>query len=156
LGRALRGRGHEVTIETWEERRAAVEGAGLGFAAAEEYRMFPPPDPDSAEGEHAAEAAREYDSELALFPDNFEALTNLGILKMETGEVDQGVEVFRRLVAKQPDSAMSYYLLAKAYATQGRMDDEVQNLAERAVQIDPRLERGRQLVEQLRARRRVR
>ena len=58
LGRALRARGHEVTIETWEERRAAVEGAGLGFAAAEEYRMFPPPDPDSAEGEHAAEAAR--------------------------------------------------------------------------------------------------
>ena len=58
LGRALHGRGHEVTIETWEERRAAVEGAGLGFAAAEEYRMFPPPDPDSAEGEHAAEAAR--------------------------------------------------------------------------------------------------
>jgi UDP:flavonoid glycosyltransferase YjiC (YdhE family) len=47
-----------VTIETWEERRAAVEGAGLGFAAAEEYRMFPPPDPDSAEGAHAAEAAR--------------------------------------------------------------------------------------------------
>ncbi|HET9162691.1 MAG TPA: nucleotide disphospho-sugar-binding domain-containing protein [Solirubrobacterales bacterium] len=58
LGRALAGRGHEVTIETWEERRAAVEGAGLGFAAAEEYRMFPPPDPDSEEGAHAAEAAR--------------------------------------------------------------------------------------------------
>lgn len=58
LGQALRGRGHEVTIETWEERRAAVQGAGLSFAAAEEYRMFPPPDPDSAEGEHAAEAAR--------------------------------------------------------------------------------------------------
>jgi MGT family glycosyltransferase len=58
LGRALRARGHQVTIETWEERRAAVEGAGLGFVAAEEYRMFPPPDPDSAEGEHAAEAAR--------------------------------------------------------------------------------------------------
>jgi MGT family glycosyltransferase len=58
LGRALLGRGHQVTIETWEERRAAVEGAGLGFAAAEEYRMFPPPDPNSAEGAHAAEAAR--------------------------------------------------------------------------------------------------
>jgi len=58
LGRALRGRGHEVTIETWEERRATVEGAGLDFAAAEEYRMFPPPDPDSPEGAHAAEAAR--------------------------------------------------------------------------------------------------
>ncbi|HKT84047.1 MAG TPA: glycosyltransferase, partial [Solirubrobacterales bacterium] len=58
LGRALRGRGQEVTIETWEERREAVEGAGLGFAAAEEYRMFPPPDPDSPDGTHAAEAAR--------------------------------------------------------------------------------------------------
>ena len=58
LGKALAARGHEVVIETWEERREAVEGAGLGFAAAEEYRMFPPPDPDSAEGLHAAEAAR--------------------------------------------------------------------------------------------------
>jgi len=58
LGKALAARGHEVVIETWEERRQAVEGEGLGFAAAEEYRMFPPPDPDSEEGQHAAEAAR--------------------------------------------------------------------------------------------------
>jgi UDP:flavonoid glycosyltransferase YjiC (YdhE family) len=58
LARALRERGHEVVVETWEERRAAVEGAGLRFAAAEEYRMFPPPDPSSPEGRHAAEAAR--------------------------------------------------------------------------------------------------
>jgi UDP:flavonoid glycosyltransferase YjiC (YdhE family) len=58
LGKALAWRGHEVTIETWEERRNAVEGAGLAFAAAEEYTMFPPPDPDSAEGMHAAEAAK--------------------------------------------------------------------------------------------------
>ncbi len=58
LGRALAARGHEVVVETWEERRAAVEGAGLGFTAAEEYRMFPPPDPDSADGDHAAQAAR--------------------------------------------------------------------------------------------------
>jgi len=58
LGRALAGRGHEVVVETWEERRAAVEGAGLGFAAAEEYKMFPPPEPDSDAGLHAAEAAR--------------------------------------------------------------------------------------------------
>ncbi|HKF82784.1 MAG TPA: nucleotide disphospho-sugar-binding domain-containing protein [Solirubrobacterales bacterium] len=57
LGKALAARGHEVVIETWEERRQAVEGEGIGFAAAEEYRMFPPPDPDSEEGQHAAEAA---------------------------------------------------------------------------------------------------
>jgi MGT family glycosyltransferase len=58
LGKALAARGHEVVVETWEERRQAVEGAGLGFAAAEEYRMVPPPDPESEEGQHAAEAAR--------------------------------------------------------------------------------------------------
>jgi MGT family glycosyltransferase len=58
LGRALARRGHEVTIETWEERRAAVEGAGLGFAAAEEYRTFPPPEPGTDDGRHAADAAR--------------------------------------------------------------------------------------------------
>jgi MGT family glycosyltransferase len=58
LGRALARRGHEVTIETWEERRGAVEGAGLDFAAAEEYRTFPPPEPDTDDGRHAADAAR--------------------------------------------------------------------------------------------------
>jgi MGT family glycosyltransferase len=58
LGRALRQRGHQVVLETWEERREAVEEAGLGFTAAEEYQTFPPPDPDSADGDHAAEAAR--------------------------------------------------------------------------------------------------
>jgi MGT family glycosyltransferase len=58
LGRGLARRGHEVTIETWEERRAAVEGAGLDFAAAEEYRTFPPPEPDTDDGRHAADAAR--------------------------------------------------------------------------------------------------
>jgi MGT family glycosyltransferase len=58
LGRALAEREHEVTIETWEERRAAVEGAGLGFAPAEEYRMFPPPDPSLDGSAHAAEAAQ--------------------------------------------------------------------------------------------------
>jgi MGT family glycosyltransferase len=58
LGRALARRGHEVTVETWEERRAAVEGAGLGFAAAEEYKTFPPPEPGTEEGQNAADAAR--------------------------------------------------------------------------------------------------
>ena len=45
-------------METWEERRGAVEGAGLSFVAAEEYRIFPPPEPDSEDGLHAADAAR--------------------------------------------------------------------------------------------------
>jgi len=55
LARELRGRGHDVVVETWERWREPVEGLGLGFAAAEEYTVFPPPSPGSAPG--AGEAA---------------------------------------------------------------------------------------------------
>jgi MGT family glycosyltransferase len=43
LGRALRERGHEVTLQTWERWRTAVEGEGMAFVAAPEYSAFPVP-----------------------------------------------------------------------------------------------------------------
>jgi MGT family glycosyltransferase len=43
LGRALRARGHDVTLQTWERWRSAVEGEGLQFAPAPEYAAFPVP-----------------------------------------------------------------------------------------------------------------
>jgi len=55
LGAELVGRGHHVTIETWEKWREPVEELGLRFQAAEEYVVFPPPPP--GEGAGAAEAA---------------------------------------------------------------------------------------------------
>jgi MGT family glycosyltransferase len=58
LARALSARGHEVVVETWERWREPVEALGLGFTAAEGYKVFPPPPPDSPEGASAAEAAR--------------------------------------------------------------------------------------------------
>jgi MGT family glycosyltransferase len=58
LGRALRRRGHEVLVETWERWRDAVEAEGLRFTASEEYKTFPPLAPDSADGVSAASAAR--------------------------------------------------------------------------------------------------
>jgi MGT family glycosyltransferase len=57
LARELAGRGHEVVVETWERWREPVEGLGLGFTGAEEYRVFPPPPPGS-DGRTAASAAR--------------------------------------------------------------------------------------------------
>lgn len=41
LGVALRRRGHEVTLQTWERWRGDVEAQGLGFAPAPEYHVFP-------------------------------------------------------------------------------------------------------------------
>ena len=46
-----------MVIETWEQWRHAVEEAGLTFAAAEQYTVFPPPGPDTREGATAAQAA---------------------------------------------------------------------------------------------------
>jgi UDP:flavonoid glycosyltransferase YjiC (YdhE family) len=57
LARGLRDRGHEVVVETWEHWREAVETEGLGFAAAQEYKTFPPPPPGS-DGPSPADAAR--------------------------------------------------------------------------------------------------
>jgi UDP:flavonoid glycosyltransferase YjiC (YdhE family) len=56
LARALRGRGHQVAVETWEQWRQPVEESGLTFHAAEQYKIFPPPPPGSDPG--AADAAR--------------------------------------------------------------------------------------------------
>jgi UDP:flavonoid glycosyltransferase YjiC (YdhE family) len=55
LARALQERGHDVTIETWDRWRPAVEELGLRFQAAEEYEVFPPPPPGERPG--AADAA---------------------------------------------------------------------------------------------------
>jgi UDP:flavonoid glycosyltransferase YjiC (YdhE family) len=61
LARALAERGDEVLVETWEHWREAVEGEGLAFTAAQEYKTFPPP-PAGSDGPSAADAA------LALLP----------------------------------------------------------------------------------------
>jgi MGT family glycosyltransferase len=57
LARALRARGHEVVVETWERWREPVEAEGLGFAAAEEYTTFPPAEAGSGGWRSAAQAA---------------------------------------------------------------------------------------------------
>jgi MGT family glycosyltransferase len=58
LARALKHRGHDVLVETWERWRDAVEAEGLRFTASEEYKTFPPPSPESSEGTTAASAAK--------------------------------------------------------------------------------------------------
>ncbi len=41
LACALRARGHEVCVQTWERWRPEVEAEGIAFAAAPEYHVFP-------------------------------------------------------------------------------------------------------------------
>jgi UDP:flavonoid glycosyltransferase YjiC (YdhE family) len=68
LARELGRRGHEVLVESWERWRPPVEAEGLGFTGAQEYTVYPPPGPDTPDGQTAAAAARA----LARLMDGFE------------------------------------------------------------------------------------
>jgi MGT family glycosyltransferase len=58
LARELQRRGHEVLVESWEEWEEAVEAEGLRFEAAQQYHVFPPPGPDTPQGQIVARAAQ--------------------------------------------------------------------------------------------------
>jgi UDP:flavonoid glycosyltransferase YjiC (YdhE family) len=58
LAQELGRRGHEVLVETWEQWREPVEAEGMAFTGAQEYTVFPPPGPDTPDGQTAAAAAR--------------------------------------------------------------------------------------------------
>ncbi len=57
LALALRARGHEVVVETWERWREPIEAQGLRFEAAEQYKVFPPPPPGTEPGPGEAAVA---------------------------------------------------------------------------------------------------
>ena len=64
LGRALRARGHEVTLQTWRRWQAHVEAEGIEFLAAPEYEVFPliGSDHPSANGRPVGEALDFYEA----------------------------------------------------------------------------------------------
>ena len=41
LGEALVARGHDVALQTWRRWQEPAEAAGMTFAAAPEYQVFP-------------------------------------------------------------------------------------------------------------------
>lgn len=59
LGARLAERGHDVCLQTWRRWRFDVEAAGMAFAAAPEYQVFPTPGRPMAPYEAAVVAARE-------------------------------------------------------------------------------------------------
>lgn len=59
LGAALAARGHDVTLQTWARWEAPAVAAGLRFAAAPEYQVFPAPGRPLRPYAAAVRAARE-------------------------------------------------------------------------------------------------
>jgi UDP:flavonoid glycosyltransferase YjiC (YdhE family) len=71
LGKALVARGHEVHFETWKRWREHAEAAGIRFADAPEYQVFPTPETKHLEPYAAAVKAAGETSEMVrrLAPD---------------------------------------------------------------------------------------
>ena len=59
LGEALVARGHEVTLQTWRRWAEPATAAGMAFAAAPEYQVFPTRERPLKPYEAAVRAARE-------------------------------------------------------------------------------------------------
>lgn len=83
-----------------------------------------------------AEAKQHYDAVLAVNPGHFGALHRLGVLCIQTGQLEQGVELIKRAVAIKPDAAAAYGDLATALNSLKRHDEALWS-SDRAIALDP-------------------
>jgi predicted O-linked N-acetylglucosamine transferase (SPINDLY family) len=70
-------------------------------------------------------------------PDSFEALNLLGIVKAQSGHVEEAADLFRRAVAARPKDAVAHSNYGNVLCDLGRLRDALA-LYERALQLDPR------------------
>ena len=82
------------------------------------------------------EAERHYDAALKSQPDNFEALHMLGVIALQKGRFEQGVEIIRKAVALNENSAIAFNNLAKGLKDLGRFDEAIIHF-ERALALAP-------------------
>jgi protein O-GlcNAc transferase len=71
------------------------------------------------------EAERHYDAALKSQPDNFDALHMLGVIALQQGRFEQGVEIIRKAVALNENSAIAFNNLAKGLKDLGRFDEAI-------------------------------
>ncbi|MBM3668175.1 MAG: glycosyl transferase [Actinobacteria bacterium] len=123
LARGLQARGHEVLVESWEEWRGAVEGVGLRFEAAQQYMVFPPPGPDTPQGQIVARASRalaglmeEFEPDLVVS----DILTRAPALAAEVAGVPQATLIPHVYPVQQPGQPMYSLGFAPARTPLGR------------------------------------
>jgi protein O-GlcNAc transferase len=82
------------------------------------------------------EAERYYDAALKSQPDNFDAMHMLGVIALQKGRIEQGVEIITRAVALNEDSAIAFNNLAKGLKDLGRFDEAIIHF-QRALALAP-------------------
>ena len=82
------------------------------------------------------EAERHYNAALRSEPDHFEALHMLGVIALQMGGFERGVEIIRKAVALNQNSAVAFNNLAKGLKDLGRFDEAIIHF-ERAIALAP-------------------
>lgn len=86
-------------------------------------------------------ALRGYGEILELYPDHPDALSNRGLISVQTGAVAEGLDSLRAAVAKAPDNAKAHNNLGYALESVGALE-EAEPALRRALEIDPGLADG--------------
>ena len=82
------------------------------------------------------EAERHYDAALRSQPDHFEALHMLGVIALQRGRLERGVEIITKAVALNENSPVAFNNLAKGLKDLGRFDEAIIHF-ERAIALAP-------------------
>ena len=82
------------------------------------------------------EAERHYDAALKSQPDHFEALHMLGVIALQRGRLERGVEIITKAVALNENSPVAFNNLAKGLKDLGRFDEAIIHF-ERAIALAP-------------------
>jgi protein O-GlcNAc transferase len=82
------------------------------------------------------EAERHYNAALKIEPDHFEALHMLGVIALQMGRFERGVEIIKRAVSVNDTSPIAFNNLAKGLKDLGRFDEAIVHF-ERAIALAP-------------------
>jgi protein O-GlcNAc transferase len=82
------------------------------------------------------EAERHYNAALRSEPDHFEALHMLGVIALQMGSFERGVETISKAVALNDNSPVAFNNLAKGLKDLGRFDEAIVHF-ERAIALAP-------------------
>lgn len=82
------------------------------------------------------EAERHYNAALRSEPDHFEALHMLGVIALQMGRFERGVEIIRKAVSLNDNSPIAFNNLAKGLKDLDRLDEAIVHF-ERAIALAP-------------------
>ena len=88
---------------------------------------------------HWAEAADEFNAELALVPTDPDAKFNLGFVYLQQSKVEDAAELFKQVLVLHPDHAKSQYELGKILLDQGQIKEAISHL-EAAAKLSPQVD----------------